>query len=362
MMPQYTMHLANAFLLVVVLIPLLNRVAERIGLVDLPKGRKIHVGAIPVTGGLAMFAGFIFPVMNLGGPAEVYFGFLLGLSLLVVIGAIDDLVGLGPWPKLAGQTLAALAMTLPGPHLIGIDDVIEGAGFQLPQMDLALTIVFIVGLINALNMIDGLDGLAGGAAASALFWLAIIAGCSGRKGPLIIVLLLLSALMGFMLFNVRHPWRRQALVFMGDSGSMMLGAAIAFFTIDLSGGPMKAASLPSLLWLLALPVFDTLSLIGRRLALGRSPLSGDRRHLHHILLQAGVSPPAAAVALTSVCLLLGAVGVSGWLGGLPNHLMLIGLIVPFAVHAFFVLYGWQLVGRTGDSPSNAAIAATNAGE
>jgi UDP-GlcNAc:undecaprenyl-phosphate GlcNAc-1-phosphate transferase len=361
-MSQYTMHFLNAFLLVVVLIPLLNRVAGRIGLVDLPHGRKIHSGGIPVTGGLAMFAAFMFPAMHLESSISIYFGFLFGLSMLVAIGVIDDVLGLGPWTKLGGQVLAALTMVLPGHRLIGIGDLLGEAGLQLPHIELWLTIVFVVGTVNAFNMIDGLDGLAGGAAASVLFWLAIVAGLAGRTRPLVIILLLLCAVMGFLVFNARHPWRRQAAVFMGDAGSMMLGAAIAYFTINLSVGLEKAAPLPALLWLSALPAFDTMLLIGRRVAGGRNPLSGDRRHLHHMLLQAGVSAQAATAVLTMVCLVLGAVGLSGWLLGLPDRLLLLGLLLPFSVHTFFVLYGWRLIGRTDDALSTGGRAVTEAGE
>ncbi len=231
-MSHYTMHFLNAFLLAVVLILLLNRIAGRIGLLDLPQGRKIHSGSIPLTGGLAMFGGFIFPLVDVQLPADVYLGFLLGLSIVVAIGVIDDMLGLGPWTKLAGQVAAALIIFLPAHHVIGFGDLL-GQTRDFPQLNLAFTVVFFVGTVNAFNMIDGLDGLAGGAAASALLWLAIVAQLSGRMGVLLCALLLLCAVMGFLVFNVRHPWRREASVFMGDAGSMMLGAGIAYFTIDL---------------------------------------------------------------------------------------------------------------------------------
>src|SRR6202011_6049728 len=213
---------------------------------------------------------------------------LIGASMLVLIGLIDDMLALGPWTKLAGQIAAAVMMTLPGNHLIGTSTLLGAAVADLPQMEVALTILFVVGVINAFNMIDGLDGVAGGAAATALLSLAIVAWFTGMTGPLVHLLLLLSAVLGFLVFNLRHPWRGRASVFMGDAGSMMLGGAIAFYAIDLAVGPGRAAPLPALLWFFALPVFDTLILIVRRLAVGSNPLRGDRRHLHHSLLNAGV--------------------------------------------------------------------------
>src|SRR5215471_10944171 len=148
-MARYTMHIVNAFLLTLVLIYALNPIAARLGLLDFPHGRKIHLQAVPATGGLAMFGAFIFPILQLEPPLHIYWGLLIGLSMLVLIGVIDDMLELGPWTKLVGQIAAALVMTLPGHHLIGIDMLLGTMGSKLPQMELALTVFFIVGLVNA---------------------------------------------------------------------------------------------------------------------------------------------------------------------------------------------------------------------
>jgi UDP-GlcNAc:undecaprenyl-phosphate GlcNAc-1-phosphate transferase len=344
-MPPFAMHLLNAFLLTVVLISLLDRVAARVGLLDFPQGRKMHEHAVPATGGLAMFGAFLLPAIGLQLPLHVSWDFLVGASVFVLIGAIDDMRALGPWTKLGGQIAAALIMTLPGGHLIDPASFLGITGAEFPGVKVGLTVCFVVGLVNAFNMLDGLDGLAGGAAAVALLWLAMVAGLSGMTGALVQLLILVCAVSGFLLFNLRHPWRGQASVYMGDAGSMMLGAAVAYFTIDLSTGPEKAAPLPALLWFSAVPAFDTLTLIVRRVATGNNPLCGDRRHLHHILLKAGISPPAAAGILITACLLLGGVGLVGSRLDIANHIMLFGLLLPFTVHTYVALYGWKLIER-----------------
>jgi UDP-GlcNAc:undecaprenyl-phosphate/decaprenyl-phosphate GlcNAc-1-phosphate transferase len=344
-MPPYMMHLLNAFLLTVVLISILDRVAGRMGLLDFPQGRKMHEHAVPTTGGLAMFGAFALPAIDLQLPLHIYWDFLIGASMLILIGAIDDMRALGPWTKLGGQITAALIMTLLGGHLIGPSAFLGITGADLPGVKVALTVCFVVGVVNAFNMLDGLDGLAGGAAAAALLWLAIVADLSGMTGALVQLLILICAVLGFLVFNLRHPWRGRASVYMGDAGSMMLGAAVAFFTVNLSTGPENAAPFPALLWFSALPVFDTLILIVRRLAAGNNPLCGDRRHLHHILLKAGISPRAAAGILIMACLLLGAIGLIGWRLGVAKHLMLLGLLLPFLLHVYVVLHGWKLIER-----------------
>jgi UDP-GlcNAc:undecaprenyl-phosphate GlcNAc-1-phosphate transferase len=341
----YTSHLLNAFLLTVVLIPLLARLATRIGLVDLPQGRKLHEGAVPLTGGLAIFMAFLLPALELSAPASGPWALLSGLALLLAIGILDDLLDLGPWTKLAAQTGAALLMVLPGALLLMPADLFGGGFGATPLLALAFTVLFIVATINSFNMIDGLDGLAGGAAAAALFWLTIAAALTGHADAVGYLLLLLSAVLGFLVFNMRHPWRRRAVVFMGDAGSMVLGAAIAFFAVELvatgRGTAASAIPLPVLLWLIVVPATDMLVLFCRRIAEGRSPLVGDRRHLHHLLLQAGFSPAVAAGGLIGLCVLLGGIGIAGWRLGVPAPLMLAGLVAPFLLHLGFVWRGWQ---------------------
>lgn len=126
---------------------------------------------------------------------------------------------------------------------------------------------------------------------------------------------------------------------------MMLGAVVAFFAVVLSAGPKPAVPLPALLWFFALPVSDMLIVIMRRLTSGSSPLRGDRLHLHHFLLRAGIAPQTAAAMLILACLVLGAVGLTGWQLGAPDQLILLGLVAPLLLHAYVVLHGWKIVAR-----------------
>jgi UDP-GlcNAc:undecaprenyl-phosphate GlcNAc-1-phosphate transferase len=354
-MPQYAMHLLNALLIVVVLIPPFQFIAQRIGLMDMPHGRKTHDGAVPLTGGLVMFIAFSVPMLTLDFPQTGLF--LAGLCLLVGVGVVDDLYDLGPWIKLSAQVFAALVMVMPGPTVVGPEALLGHASPGAGLMDVAFTVFLIVGLTNAFNMIDGIDGLAGGAAAVSLMGLAIVAGISGQRESEMAILLLLFAVLGFLIFNMRHRWRRRAAVFMGDAGSLMLGAAISFFIVKLSaGGPASTPPLPILLWLIAIPAFDTTILIARRLMSGRSPLVGDRAHLHHLLLQAGEPPQSATVILVTATSILCAVGILGWQVGLSPMVMLLGLAVPFAFHLYFVCHGWKRLAHARAERSGRIIA------
>ena len=344
-MPHFTMHILNAFLLSVLLIPLMSGAASRAELLDLPEGRKMHEQAVPPIGGLAMFFAFLLPAIDLELRFGAHWGLLAGISVLVGVGVVDDMLDLDPWTKLAAQVSAALLMTVPEPFLTTLPELWGGAFDGSDLAALAFSVLMIVGMINAFNMMDGLDGLAGGLSAIALLGMANVAGMAGRVGTMLIMLILLFAVLGFLLFNMRHRWRQRAAVFMGDAGSMMLGGTIAYFIVKLAaGGPDTAAApLPVVLWFVAIPAFDTLILIARRLARGCNPLVGDRRHLHHFLLRAGLTPQGATAVLIASSTVLGCLALMGLELGVTPHVMLLALAIPFALHFYVVTFGWRHV-------------------
>jgi UDP-GlcNAc:undecaprenyl-phosphate GlcNAc-1-phosphate transferase len=203
-----------------------------------------------------------------------------------------------------------------------------------------LTIIAIVGLINAFNMIDGIDGLAGSLSVIALLWFAVAAGLVGLRGELLVALLMAFCVLGFLAFNLRHHWRRRACVFLGDAGSMMLGAVLAFLAIALSQHNGGDALPPvTALWICAVPIIDTGSLIVRRLAAGVSPFSSDRQHLHHLMIDAGLSVNQVVTILSITSAVCGGIGVFGWLLGLADAAMLAALVVPTGLHIWFEQYG-----------------------
>ena len=347
-MPSLAAHLLNGFLLAVVLVIWMQRIAPRLGFVDHPTARKAHEGLIPVCGGLAMFAAYVIGSCVLDPSLQAPWSFIAGLAILVAVGAVDDRLTLNPLWRLTAQVLASIVMVSLGGHVIGnfgspfLDAQAVAEDLVLSTLAFSITLLFMVGLTNAFNMVDGLDGLAGGAAASALFWLALIAAFLDRGAAVAQLFLLLAVVLGFLTFNMRHRWRPRALVFMGDAGSTMLGAAIAYFIVGLSSGPEPTVPFPVLLWVCVIPVVDTLSLMARRLHAGRSPFSPDRWHLHHLLLERGLTHAAAAGVIVGLSILLGAVAYVGTVLAISDQLLTIGLLLPVAIHSLFV---WVSVRR-----------------
>ncbi|MBZ8134432.1 glycosyltransferase family 4 protein [Afifella sp. IM 167] len=323
----------NAFFLSALLILWLRGAAPALGLVDRPDLRKQHDGIVPLCGGIGIFFGAGLPALMLPEPLRIHGHVLLGLGLLLLVGAADDRWCLPPWPRLLSQTLAAAILIWPltaGRVELGFPPP-SAVEMLMPP----ILLVFAVGTMNSFNMMDGIDGLAGTAGLAALLWLTLIASHFDRADLVAQSLVLLSALLAFIAFNLRHPWRSRASVFLGDAGSVTLGGAIAWLVIALATGPEYAA-LPGLLWVVALPSAETLSLIVRRIRRGRSPLLPDREHLHHLLIDNGVSPAGATGLIALASALCGGIGWIAIVSGAPSPLVMAGLAVPIAAHAWVI--------------------------
>jgi UDP-GlcNAc:undecaprenyl-phosphate GlcNAc-1-phosphate transferase len=286
-----------------------------------------------------MFVAFTFCLLILDDVSFSRFGsFLAATALLIVVGLIDDLRELPWYIRFATQIIAALIMTLGGGVVVEDLGAITGHGsVKLGIWAIPFTVFATVGLINALNMLDGLDGLAGGISLIAFSLLAFVAMAGGQVVDGSILILLACIVGAFLLFNLRLPWRGRALAFMGDAGSTFLGFALAWFVISLSQGEGRAMTPVTALWILALPIVDTVSLLIRRMLAGRSPFAADRAHLHHILLLAGHSVNNTNIILWSVALILGSLGVLALYQNIAEHILFYGLL------GLSLLYLWHVM-------------------
>lgn len=342
--------------------------ATTMGLVDRPNARKPAFRAVPVTGGVAMFAGFLIAMLAYDGPGALASPALAGAAAFLAIGIVDDQLDLPPRLKLVGQAAAAATMLLLGQGMAGPGELLGAGPLHLPVLDAFTTLFFIVGIANAFNMLDGLDGLAGGAAWVILACLAVIAAVMGQDTALCRIAALLAAVSGFLLFNARHPYRRTAAIFMGDAGSLMLGGVIASLILDIvstpasAGGALPPPAMPVLLWLVALPAIDTLALIVRRLLAGRSPMKGDRCHIHHVLLEAGCNVEQAVAVLVLVCAADAAVVLLAWWLQVAPGWMLLGLVAQLAGHALLVTHGVRAFAPVHRRPAGSTALADKAGQ
>ena len=280
---------ALAFLIVHVTVPYLRRLALNLNWLDEANSeRKVHTDSVPLVGGPAMAIGIVLVVLlNLfagSAVSVVTAAVLVGASVLLITGIIDDKLDLPPLVKLAVQACCAYFLCIQG---FFFDDVFTLVGLEtLPRVvRVIISFLFVIGVVNAYNLIDGIDGLAGSLFLAGFAWIGGAALYLGHYDVALLSALALSASAAFLRYNTSVSEK----IFMGDGGSLFLGYLLAGLTIVLlerAAGDARAS-----LWLigtcavLALPVLDELRVFAERMAAGKSPLYADRTHIHHILLQ-----------------------------------------------------------------------------
>ena len=324
-----------AFGAVAVLLPLLQALAVRCGFVDKPGGRKKHEDVVPPIGGLAVFPVFMALTALCHPDWSVYGPYFAALTLLLVVGALDDWKGVPAWTKFAVQFIAAILVVVPGQAtIIMMGDLFGFGKFGLNFMAIPFSIIATVLLINAVNLMDGLDGLAGGKGFVVMFWLAVSCAVAGAAGPLSLCLILMGTLAGFLLYNLRHPLRKKAIVFLGDSGSLALGLSLAWFAINLAKGFDPVIRPITVAWLLALPIYDICGQFARRVSQGRHPFDADHDHFHHHFIYAGFPVAQATAIIVGISFITGMIGVGGiWLG-LPEAALTYPWIILLLAHIY----------------------------
>jgi UDP-GlcNAc:undecaprenyl-phosphate GlcNAc-1-phosphate transferase len=324
--------------LTVGLLLLLSWLAPRLGLMDQPSARKIHSAPVPMTGGIAIF------LVVAGMSALLYrqlpvfiWPLLVAALVLVLVGVLDDRWELAPGWRFVAQAVAIAAV-------IGLTGVrIDSFGFLLSDqwpltlgvLAVPLTLFGIIGIINAINMADGIDGLAATLVLIPLLLLGLVVPDAAWRRWFAVVGVAIGV---FLLFNLFGGRRR---VFLGDAGSLLLGFILAWLVVYFSQGSHRVIFPVTALWLLALPVFDTIFVMTQRLLAGRSPFSPDRRHLHHLLMRLGYSAGKTLLLIAVYALILAQVG---WLMlhyGVPEHIQFAAFVGLSLVYYFSVRRLWH---------------------
>jgi UDP-GlcNAc:undecaprenyl-phosphate GlcNAc-1-phosphate transferase len=331
-----------ATVVTIIVIAALRPVAERLDFVDRPGGRKIHDAQVPVVGGLAMWVGFFVGSAVL--PAEVrppLVATALGF-MFVTLGLLDDRFSLSAAFRLAVQGLGAIVMVLLGGlavHFVGSPfgpEIVVFDGWAATM----LCVLLVAGAMNAMNMVDGIDGLAGSLAALAFSAVATVALASGNAEVLAISVIAVGVAAAFLIFNLPLGFNRPIRTFMGDAGSLFLGFLLSWSLIALSQDSQSIVSPVTLLWLIAMPIFDMGSTAIGRMANGHSPFFADTSHFHHSLLRRGLPVPAALVVLIALSVVW--IGV-GWALDrvlvLPDYVSLLTFIAAGGVTHAAIRFG-----------------------
>lgn len=284
--------------------PLVRSFAVKVGAVDVPKdNRRMHDHPIPRQGGLAIFLGFLVAVVLFADLDRQVQGILLGCVIIVTVGAIDDIVPLPALLKFAVQIAAAGVAVAFGVRIEFIANPIfwsDTATISFGAWSIPVTIFWIVGITNSINLIDGLDGLACGVSAISSLSILVIALVLGQGNVAVLLAAVLGACLGFIPYNL-NP----AKIFMGDTGALLLGYILSTVSVT---GLLKSYAFISFavpILALALPIFDTTFAIIRRLLKGQNPMSPDRGHFHHRLIDMGLSQKQAVAVLYAISAVLG---------------------------------------------------------
>ncbi len=330
----------TAFFITYLAIPAIINIARVKGLVDEPGERRSHSSSVPTLGGIAIFAGVIFSI-TFWTPFVVFSELqyiLCALIIIFLIGAKDDIVPLSPSKKFLGEILAATILVFRAnvklTSLYGVFGI-----YDLPiWASLSLSIFTIIVIINAINLIDGINGLSGsvGIVISVSFgwWFYNI----NSIELAIIAFALAGALVAFLKYNISP-----AKIFMGDTGALLIGlvcSILAIKFIELNKGlthPMAIQSVPAVaIGVMIIPLFDTLRVFAIRISKGKSPFHPDRNHIHHLLLDIGLSHMQATVALVMVNIffILFAYKLQA-IGSLPLLLIMLALAIVMSSVLFF---------------------------
>lgn len=336
---QIFLTFAVSFLTCFMTVPGVMVLAKRVGAMDIPKDkRRMHKEPIPRLGGLSIYLGFLIAVLLFcPNITQSLRGILIGSVMIVIIGIMDDINALSPLPKLFVQLSAATVVVLHGVVITYLDNPLPWGPetFQLGWFSIPFTILWIVGVTNAINLIDGLDGLAAGISSIASVSIFIIALLTSAPEIALIMAALCGACIGFLPYNY-NP----AKIFMGDTGALFLGFILASMSVCglFKGSALLSVAVPFLV--LGLPIYDTLFAIGRRVVTHQPIMKPDRGHLHHRLIDMGLSQRQVVTILYSLSGMLGLSAIILATGLSVQAVALIVVLILLVVLEFYLL-GWD---------------------
>ena len=318
--------------------PLVKKLAVSVGAMDVPKdNRRMHKVPIPRLGGLAIFGAFVVTVLIFAEIDREMRGILIGSLLIVMLGVLDDIYSLRALPKFLVQIAAAVIVVLYGCRIEFISNpVLTSTATYLRLgniVSVLITIVWIVAITNAVNFIDGLDGLAVGVSGISAATMLVVSILVAEQNVAIIMAALFGACLGFIPYNF-NP----AKIFMGDTGSTFLGFILATMSIQ---GLFKLYAIISFavpFLILGIPIFDICFAVIRRLARGQNPMTADREHVHHRLIDMGFNQKQSVMITYMLTALLGLAAVVLTSSGEVKALLLLGSIFVVFVIGFCTIF------------------------
>lgn len=319
--------LLTAFTCSLFVTPLIKKLSIKAKVYDKPSSRKIHKDPMPRLGGVAIFIGFFVAIIATLPINHSLIGVIIGTSMILVLGILDDIYSINPWLKLAGQIMAALVIYYFGIS-IGFISNPFGSMYYLGWMSLPVTVIWIVSITNTINLIDGVDGLAAGVAAISACVLFVVAVQMHQYVAAVMTVAIIGSSLGFLRFNYSP-----AQIFMGDSGAMFLGFILSVTSII---GVFKSTATLAIVipvLILGIPISDTFMTIVRRMKNKKAIFKPDNNHIHHNLLDLGLTQKQVVFCIYMGSLFLGllAIFLSNFSGTIAYAFFIISVICIYSI-------------------------------
>ncbi|AWH90080.1 undecaprenyl-phosphate alpha-N-acetylglucosaminyl 1-phosphate transferase [Limnobaculum parvum] len=290
---------------------LISRIlAIQVGLVDKPNVRKLHHGHIPLVGGIAIYLSMCVMYIFLDGSLPHSTTYLIGASILLTVGILDDRLDLPVYPRIIIQALVIILLMMDGAYLYSLGNLLPNNILILGWIGYIITLFAMWASVNAFNMTDGIDGLLGGLTCVSLLGLGISFYLGNQNKLAVWCLTLIAIIIPYLLLNLSIPFGKKFKVFMGDAGSTLIGFTILWLLLLATQGDNAVIAAVTGLWLIAIPLMDMVTVILSRVLQGNSPFKPDRRHLHHILMNQGLSSHQTLLTIVTMALLLAFFGIA----------------------------------------------------
>ena len=322
---------------------LMRKVAKSIGLVDKPNERKLHTGAIPLVGGIAIsltIGQFIVTHPDVIPHSPL---FLASVIALIIIGALDDKFDISFKIRLVVQAILSIGMMyFADIRLDNIGNLFGTGDLHLGFLSPVVTILAVIGAINAFNMVDGIDGLLGGLAIVTFGGIAVLLQVDSQHGLAYLCVVFIVATIPYIMMNLGILGRERK-VFMGDAGSMMIGFTVIWLLLGASQDPSEAMMRPiTALWLIAVPLMDMAAIMFRRVRRGDSPFKPDREHLHHIFQRLGFTSRQTLAIICAIASSFAGFGIYGEFLAIAESTMFILFMMCFISYTVAMSYVWRI--------------------
>jgi UDP-GlcNAc:undecaprenyl-phosphate GlcNAc-1-phosphate transferase len=323
----------TAFCFAFIAIKLFKPIAIDVGLVDKPNARKRHQGQVPLIGGISIFVAVLAAsLLWLPNTLELRM-YLIASAMMVFIGALDDKYDLRVRIRIVGQIIIASLMIYGvGGYISNLGNLFGLGDIQLGPIGIVFTYLAIIVVINAYNMVDGIDGLIGSLSLNTFTAIAVLFLMNGNQGYLTYPLILATATLPYLMFNLGYFKKYSKKILMGDAGSMFIGLSVIWLLSIGTQGENASFRPVTALWICAIPLMDMLAIVMRRYRKGKSPFKPDRDHLHHILQRAGLSSRQTLIVISITSVVMSLIGVLGEYFKVAESIQLVSFVLIFILY------------------------------